>query len=222
MQTHLLLFDLDGTLVDTAPDLVGAANRQRALRGLEPLPLATLRPFASAGASGLVRAALGLRPEQPEFEAARLEFLSFYAAQIAAQSCLFDGMDAVLNTLEKSGCAWGIVTNKLARYTTPLVRALNLSTRAACIVSGDTAARPKPHPDSIAYALARTGHAAKHTVYVGDDLRDIQAGQAAGTRTIAVRYGYLGADVPIEAWGADHIINHPHELLPLVLEAVDG
>jgi phosphoglycolate phosphatase len=212
----LVLFDLDGTLADTAPDLAGAVNRMLMARGREPLPLAELRPVASHGARGLLGRAFDVVPADPEFEALRQEFFREYEGALCVESSLFPAMDAALAELEKRGVLWGIVTNKIARFTVPLVRALGLHERAACVVSGDTAARPKPDPAPLLHALATTMTTADAALYVGDDLRDIQAGRAAGIRTVAVSYGYLGDGPHYAQWGADHIVHSPSELLTLV------
>jgi N-acetyl-D-muramate 6-phosphate phosphatase len=212
----LVLFDLDGTVADTAPDLAGAANAMRIARGLPPLPYADLRPMASHGARGLIGRALGRTPAHPDFEDLRHEFLNRYEAALCVDSRLFDGIDALLRMLEGSGRRWGIVTNKAARFTDPLVRALDLHARAACVVSGDTTPHAKPHPAPLLHAAALAGQAAAQAVYVGDDLRDIEAGRAAGMTTIAVGYGYLGDGAPVHDWGADFLVESTHELAALV------
>jgi 2-phosphoglycolate phosphatase len=212
----LVLFDLDGTLADTAPDLAAAANRQRAERGLAPLALQQLRPFASHGARGLIGAALGRKPGDAEFGALREEFLRYYEQALCVHTSLFAGMDATLRALEDSGIAWGIVTNKFARFTVPLVAQLGLRERAACVVSGDTTAHAKPHPAPLHHAVELAGATSGAAIYVGDDLRDIQAGHAAQMATVVAAYGYLGADADFRNWGADHIIDAPQDLVPLV------
>jgi phosphoglycolate phosphatase len=212
----LVLFDLDGTLADTAPDLAGAVNRMLVARGRPALPLAELRPLASHGARGLIGRAFGLTPAEPDFEPLRQEFFREYESALCVESSLFPAMDDALQALEERGVRWGIVTNKIARFTDPLVRALGLWDRAAVVVSGDTAAKPKPDPAPLLHALAVTGALAPEALYVGDDLRDIQAGRAAGMRTVAVSYGYLGDGPHYEQWGADHIIHAPADLLPLL------
>ena len=214
---RLVLFDLDGTLADTAPDLAAAANRQRTERGLPALPYEALRPLASHGARGLIGRALGVGAEDASFAALRAEFLDFYEQALCVHTRLFDGMAEALAAIEAADLRWGIVTNKPARYTDPLVERLGLTQRAAVVVSGDTTAHAKPHPEPIEFALARCSVSAAQAVYVGDDLRDIEAGRAARTRTVAVRYGYLGQGLPIEDWGADSVIDHPGELLSLIL-----
>jgi N-acetyl-D-muramate 6-phosphate phosphatase len=212
----LVLFDLDGTLADTAPDLAATANAMRIARGFAALPYAELRPLASHGARGLLGRAFGVTPEQPAFEDLRQEFFRRYEAALCVQTRLFEGIDRLLRALEATDRRWGIVTNKIARFTDPLVRALELDRRAACVVSGDTTAHAKPHPAPLLHAAAAAGFVAGQSIYIGDDLRDVQAGRAAGMATIAVRYGYLGAAAPIENWGADHIADTPAALLELL------
>ena len=214
---ELVLFDLDGTLVDTAPDLAAAANRMRARRGLAPLPLDVLRPVASHGARGLLGAAFDVHPSAPDFAQWTDEFLNEYAQGLCVQSRLFEGMDEVLHTLQARSLRWGVVTNKVARFTQPLMHALGLHTRAACVVSGDTTPYAKPHPAPLLHALMLCQVSASAAIYVGDDERDIQAGRAAGLRTVGVRYGYLGSANPPEAWGADRWADTPAEVLELIL-----
>lgn len=213
---RLVLFDLDGTLADTAPDLAGAVNRMLAARGREPVALDALRPVASHGARGLLGRAFGVAPTDADYEALRQEFFREYEAALCEASSLFPAMDETLAALEDDGIRWGIVTNKIARFTEPLVRALGLAGRAACIVSGDTTAHAKPHPAPLLHALGLAGAAAGAAIYVGDDLRDVQAGKAAKVRTVAAAYGYLGNEAPVESWGADAVIRKPAELLELV------
>lgn len=212
---RLVLFDLDGTLADTAPDLAATANRMREVRGLVPLPYAELRPLASHGARGLIGRALGVGADDARFAELREEFFVTYERALCVHSRLFDGMAEVLALIEATG-RWGIVTNKMARFTLPLVEQLGLATRAACVVSGDTTPHAKPHPAPVLHALAACSELAANAIYVGDDLRDVQAGAAAGLKTVAVRYGYLGEGLPIEAWGADVVIDTPKDLLKLL------
>jgi 2-phosphoglycolate phosphatase len=214
--TQLVLFDLDGTLADTAPDLGGAVNRMLQSRGRPLLPLTALRPHASHGARGLIGRAFGLTPEDAGFEDLRQEFLREYEGALCRDSALFPAMADTLAALEARGVRWGIVTNKIERFTEPLVRALGLTARAACVVSGDTTPHAKPHPAPLLHALATADVAADAAFYVGDDLRDVQAGRAAGTRTVAAAYGYLGDALPLAQWGADHVIHSPADLLPLL------
>lgn len=206
-----ILFDLDGTLADTAPDLAAAVNRLREDRDLAPTPYEQLRPFASAGARGLIGAAFGLTPEDPDYEALRIAFLANYTAAIAVRSTLFEHVPHLLDELAVRGIAWGIVTNKAARFTDVLVPLIGLG-HAGCIVSGDTTAHPKPHPAPLFEAAQRLAIPAAACWYVGDDLRDIVAGRAAGMRTVAAAWGYCGHTEP-HAWQADVVLDAPVALL---------
>lgn len=212
----LVLFDLDGTLADTAPDLAAAANWLRAERGIEPLPLAELRPWASHGARGLVGRALGLKPGDPDYEDARVRFLDAYEAALCVHTRLFEGMDELLAQLDAIAVRYGVVTNKARRFTEPLISALDVGDRLACVVSGDTTPHAKPHPAPLLHALDRCCTDAARSIYVGDDLRDVQAGRAAAMRTVIAAYGYLGEHIDVSAWGGDHVIQAPGELLGLV------
>lgn len=217
--TRAVFFDLDGTLADTAPDLGSALNALRAEEGLAALPLAHLRPYTSQGVRGLLRAGMDTLPEHPAYADFAERVLTHYQRDICKHTTLFAGMPELLAQLEARGLLWGIITNKHARFTHPLVKALAIDTRACCVVSGDTAARPKPAPDPLLHACQLTRLAAADCIYVGDDRRDIEAGRAAGMRTIAVRWGYLGVGDPIESWGADHIIEEPAEVLDCLAPA---
>lgn len=212
-----VLFDLDGTLADTAPDLGGAANRLRQEADLPPLPLAALRPHTSQGVRGLLRESFAVAPGDPDYDRLAARFLELYAAQICVETRLFAGIGDLLTELEGAGIGWGIVTNKRTRYTTPVVAALGLAGRTPCVVSGDTTAAAKPSPLPILHACTLLACAPQRTLYVGDDIRDIAAGRAAGTRTAAVSYGYLGDGGPIDTWGADFIADHPEQLLGYIL-----
>lgn len=211
-----VLFDLDGTVIDSAPDLAGAANDMRVRRGLEPSPFEALRAMAGAGARGMIGVAFGVRPGEAGFEALRDEFLDAYTARMLRHTRVFEAMQSVLDALEGRGLPWGIVTNKVTRFTQPIVEGLGLAARAAVVVAGDTTPHAKPHPAPLLAAARALGLAAAECIYVGDDLRDVQAGQAAGMRTVAAGWGYLGQGEPIEAWGADALIAHPHELLKML------
>lgn len=215
--TRCVLFDLDGTLADTAPDLGAALNRVLEEEGLAPLPMSATRPVTSQGVRGLLRVGLGIGPDAPDYQTLAQRVLKHYAAGICQHTRLFDGMAAVLDALESQRVKWGIVTNKHARFTEPLVDALGLAQRAACVISGDSAAHPKPHPAPLIMACERANVPTEHSIYVGDDLRDIQAGKAAGMRTIAAAWGYLGDGDAIHDWGADHIASTPEALLDVVL-----
>jgi 2-phosphoglycolate phosphatase len=205
-----VLFDLDGTLVDSAPDLAGAMNRLRHQRGLPETPYEQLRPHASAGARGLIGAAFGLVPGDSEYESLRVAFLDHYAAAIAVDSRLFAGVDSLLQQLQNQDIAWGIVTNKAARFTDALVPQLALAS-AHCVISGDTTMHAKPHPAPLLEAAQRIGVAATDCWYVGDDLRDIIAGRAAGMTTVSVGWGYGDPQHPTP-WHADLHAESPLQL----------
>ncbi|MDQ8022771.1 MAG: HAD-IA family hydrolase [Moraxellaceae bacterium] len=208
-----VFFDLDGTLADTAPDLAGALNRVRAEDGKPAVPLEELRPYTSQGVRGLIGAAYGWTSDHADYPAIADRMLAHYAANICEQSRLFSGVPELLDALEERRLAWGIVTNKHARFTQPLVRALALDVRARSIVSGDTAALPKPAPDPLLHAARESGVAPTASLYIGDDPRDVEAARAAGMRSLAVTWGYHGAGLPPEEWGADGVVHHPREVL---------
>lgn len=211
--SRVVLFDLDGTLVDSAPDLAGAGNEMRLQRGLPALPYELLRPMVGSGARGMVGVALQVTPDNPDFPALRDEFLSRYEARLTRESRIFDAVVPVLAALDVASIRWGIVTNKIARYTQPVVQGLGLASRAAVVISGDSTPHAKPHPAPLLEAARRLGVSAGDCVYVGDDLRDVQAGRAAGMRTVAAAWGYLGLGEPISDWNADVVIESPGELL---------
>ena len=210
---HAVLFDLDGTLVDSALDLGGAGNDLRERRGLPPLPLEVFRPLTGTGARGMLRVALGTTPEDADFEALKDEYLAIYATRLTRLTRVFDAMAPVLDALDAAALPWGIVTNKHSRFAEPVVAGTGLATRSRVLVCGDTTARAKPFPDPLLEAARRLAVDPAHCLYVGDDLRDIQAGRAAGMGTAAAAWGYLGDGEPIEAWGADHLARTPAGLL---------
>ena len=214
---HAILFDLDGTLADTAPDLAAALNRLQTERGMVETPYEELRPFASSGARGLIGAGFKLSPCDAEYEALRISFLDHYAADIAVSSTLFAGVTELLERLTAHGLKWGIVTNKAARFTDVLVPLIGLG-NAQCIVSGDTTPHAKPHPAPLFEGAARLGVKPNECCYVGDDLRDIQAGQAAGMTTFAAEWGYCGT-AGARSWNADHLLAEPLDLLNYVSQA---
>lgn len=209
-----ILFDLDGTLADTAPDLAAAVNLMRNQRNMPSAPYLSLRPFASAGARGLLAAGFNITPEHSEYETMRIEFLNNYESAIAERSHLFKHVTALLEGINNLDLPWGIVTNKAARFTDPLIPLLGLQ-EAACIISGDTTAHAKPHPEPLLEAARRIQIKPQHCWYIGDDLRDIQAGQAAGMQTIAAAWGYCGTTEPT-LWKASAISDTPLELLELI------
>jgi 2-phosphoglycolate phosphatase len=208
-----LLFDLDGTLIDSAPDLAGSANDMRIARGMAPLPQAQFRPMVGAGARGMIGVAMGIAPGDAGFEALRDEFLDIYARRLLNETRVFEAVEPVLREIEAMQVPWGIVTNKAHRYTTPVVEGLGLQRRAAAIVSGDTTPYAKPHPEPLFEAARRIGIAAAACIYVGDDFRDVQAGRAAGMKTVVAAWGYLGQGEPVSTWGADVVVDAPHQLL---------
>ncbi|MEC5387988.1 HAD-IA family hydrolase [Uliginosibacterium sp. H3] len=212
-QVRCVLFDLDGTLVDTAPDLGAALNRTRVEDGLPALALAQLRPVTSQGVRGLLREGYGIGPDDVRYATLADRVLAHYTDNICVDSALFTDMPALLARLGVQGLSWGIVTNKHTRFTTPLVAALGLPQSPSCVVSGDTTPKAKPAPEPLLYAAAACGVTPGECVYLGDDERDIIAARAAGMASFAVRWGYIGTDKPIEDWGADHIIDHPLELM---------
>jgi len=210
-----VLFDLDGTLADTAPDLAAAVNRLRADQGLEPMPLAQLRPFASAGARGLVHAGFGVKPGDDEYDALREAFLEFYRERPCVDTRLFPGIAELLQEFARRAIPWGVVTNKATRFTDRIIATLKLA--PACVVCGDTTPHLKPHPAPMLLAAEQLALPAKDCVYLGDDLRDIQAARAAGMRAVAVDWGYHHPESGgPEAWNADAVIAHPRDLIGLL------
>ena len=213
---HGVFFDLDGTLADTAPDLVAATNQLLSARNLPLKPYEQLRPCASAGARGLIGGAFGIDTKHPDFIPLRDEFFANYEKALFVHSKLFEGMEHLLNQLESAQLPWGIVTNKSERFTNPLVDLMGLSQRSISTVSGDTTPHSKPHPEPILHAARIANLDPNKSLYVGDDIRDVIAGKAAGMKTVAAAYGYCGCEEPPEAWGADFIIHTPQELLQII------
>lgn len=211
-----VLFDLDGTLIDSAPDLGAAADKMRLDRGMPSLPAAMYRPLAGAGARGMLHIAFGIAPQDPTFESMREEFFANYERCMTHNTYAFDGVPALLRTLEQHGLAWGVVTNKSERFTNPLIQSMPLFAKAAVVVSGDTTPHAKPHPAPLLEAAKRLGVDPRSCIYVGDDERDIVAGRAAGMRTVAASYGYLGSQLDTAAWHADAEIKSPMALLQLL------
>lgn len=215
-----VLFDLDGTLADTAPDLGRATNLLLREEGHDEVALSALRPYTSQGVRGLLRAGFGISPEDAVYPRLAERFLEFYEANLCTDTRLFDGIPELLDGLEALNIGWGIVTNKRQRYTDPLVARLNLAHRTPCVVSGDTTAEAKPSPLPVLHACMLLGCRPERALYVGDDRRDIVAGKAAGCLTVAVSYGYLGDSGPLDSWGADLIVSHPDELAVFVASRV--
>ena len=211
-----MLFDLDGTFADTAPDLGRALNRLRAEHGLEPLPIGIIRAHASSGARGLLKAGFGLTPESEGYEALRDRFLDLYAENLCVDTRLFDGVPELLSKVEARDLPWGIVTNKAKRFTEPLLRSLAVGHRAACVVSGDSTPHIKPHPAPLQLAATLLSLAPAECVYVGDDLRDVQAARAAGMRFAAAGWGYLGDGADPRTWEADAVLADPRDMLKLL------
>jgi 2-phosphoglycolate phosphatase len=212
MPSRAVLFDFDGTLADTAPDLAAAVNRMRVEQGLEPLPIERLRPFASAGARGLVHAAFGIKPDDADYAALRETFLEYYAERVCEQTTLFPGIAELLAELQARAIAWGIVTNKATRFTERIVDALGL--KPDCVACGDTTPHLKPHPAPLLHAAHQIQVSPQNCFYLGDDLRDMKAAHAAGMRPIAVEWGYHHPESGGPgSWQAAAVIRHPMDLV---------
>jgi phosphoglycolate phosphatase len=207
-----VLFDLDGTLADTAPDMARTVNEMRTRRGLAPVAAEIVRPHVSKGARGMLMAAFEMTTDHPDFPAMREEFLDIYAGNLVVDSVLFPGVESMLGHLEAEGIAWGVVTNKFERFARPLLQQMGLAARAGVIVGGDTCARAKPFPEPLLYAAEKLRVRPAHTLYVGDDERDVQAARAAGMPVVVAAYGYLGDGLPPQQWKADAIVASAQEL----------
>ncbi|TRZ94372.1 MAG: HAD family hydrolase [Rhodocyclaceae bacterium] len=211
-----VLFDLDGTLADTAPDLGGALNQLLLEQGRSQLPMAKLRPHVSSGARGMIGAGLGITPADPAYPDLQQRFLAIYQDTLCVGTRLFEGMAEHLDELEARGIPWGVVTNKSQRFAIPLMEGLGLRQRSACMVCGDSAQRSKPHGHPMQLASAVIGIAATDCIYVGDDERDVISGRTAGMTTVIAAWGYLGGDKPLASWGADIVAASPKDILCLV------
>lgn len=211
-----VLFDLDGTLIDSAPDLGAAADAMRTARGLPSLPLQAYRHMAGAGARGMIHIAFGYGTDHPEYDALKQEFFGVYQACMTERTQPFDQVPETVAAIAAAGLPWGVVTNKAERFSLPLTRALPLFDGVGVVVSGDTTPHPKPHPAPLLEAARQLGLAPGDCLYVGDDERDIQAGRAAGMGTVAARYGYLGLRSEVADWGADAVIDTPGALLKIL------
>ena len=214
-----VLFDLDGTLIDSAPDLGAAADKMRTDRGLPSLPDALYRPLAGAGARGMLQVAFGIDPSHADYDAMREEFFHNYERAMTVRTYAFEGVAELIQTLQRQQRRWGVVTNKMARFTDPLAASMPLFGTAAVVISGDTTPHAKPHPEPLFEAARRLGLVPAHCLYVGDDERDIVAGRAAGMLTVAATYGYLGEKTAVHQWGADWQIESPLALLKILASA---
>jgi phosphoglycolate phosphatase len=208
-----VLFDLDGTLIDSAPGLAATTNLMLAQRARAPMPLAHLRPHAGSGARGMLVAAFGVGPADPRYDALRDEFYVHYAEHMLHDTRPFEAVECLLQALDDRGVPWGIVTNKALRFAEPTARALGLLPRAAALVAGDSTPHTKPHPEPLLEAARRLRCPPQACAYVGDDPRDVRAGRAAGMATVAASWGYLGVEAPVHEWGADAVLAAPGELL---------
>lgn len=217
-----VLFDLDGTLADTAPDLAGALNKVLEEEGRAPLPFVRIRPVVSHGSTGLLALGFGLAPGDTKFASLRERLLAHYAANICRDTRLFPGTDELLDALQARGICWGIVTNKPGFLTEPLLARLSLRHPPACVVSGDTTRNRKPHPEPMLHACALARAQPAEALYVGDAERDIQAGREAGMRTLVALYGYIGENEDPTKWGADGMIRTPAEILAWIDAARDA
>ena len=222
MRLEAVLFDMDGTLLDTAPDFVAVIQAMRAARDLPPVPEKTVRDVVSGGARAMVSCAFEIDPASDEFESLRLEFLDRYQDACAVHSALYDGMAEVLADIEAAGLKWGVVTNKPVRFAEPIMQQLNLAQRSAVLVCPDHVARSKPDPEPMVLACKQLNVAPEATLFIGDDQRDVESGRAAGSRTVAVTYGYIHPEDNPRSWGADAVIEHPSELRALLDPAVCG
>ncbi|HLQ01902.1 MAG TPA: HAD-IA family hydrolase [Burkholderiales bacterium] len=212
-----VLFDLDGTFADTAADLARALNHVRTEQGLAPLPPEVARPHTSSGARGLLKAGFGVTPESENYRALRERFLDFYEQELCVETRLFDGIPELLVKIRARKLPWGIVTNKGKRFTEPLLRHLAVDNLAACVVSGDSTPHIKPHPEPLLLAASLLKLPPADCIYIGDDLRDVQAARAAGMRFAAAGWGYLGDGADPSTWGADAVISHPREVMKLIV-----
>ena len=219
LKPKAVLFDLDGTLIDSAPDLGAAADKMRIDRGMTSLDYALYRPMAGSGARGMLHIAFGITEAHADYEAFKNEFLDNYQQAMTVKTTVFDGVDGMLTKLQQQGLMWGIVTNKHQRFTLPLSQHMDLFKTAGAVVSGDTTPHAKPHPAPLFEGARLLGLPPGDCWYVGDDERDIVAGKAAGMVTVAANYGYLGVETEVLNWGADFVIHHPMELADLLPKA---
>ncbi len=212
MRLRAVLFDMDGTLLDTAPDFIAVAQAMRMARGLAPVADRQIRDVVSGGARAMVLAAFDADPMSDEFETLRLEFLERYQEHCAIASHLYDGMEQLLADIEQANLLWGVVTNKPLRFAEPIMQQLNLAARSAVLICPDHVSKSKPDPEPMVLACSKLGLDPASVLFVGDDLRDIESGRAAGSKTAAVRYGYVHPEDNPDHWGADVVVDHPLEL----------
>ncbi|ANF26923.1 N-acetylmuramic acid 6-phosphate phosphatase MupP [Stutzerimonas stutzeri] len=212
MRLRAVLFDMDGTLLDTAPDFIAVAQAMRMARGLDRVPDQQVRDVVSGGARAMVLSAFDVDPLSDEFEILRLEFLERYQRHCAVESKLYEGMAELLSEIEQADLIWGVVTNKPVRFAEPIMQQLGLASRSAVLVCPDHVSQSKPDPEPMLLACSQLDLDPATVLFVGDDLRDIESGRAAGSRTAAVRYGYIHPDDDPDTWGADVVVNHPLEL----------
>lgn len=209
----LVLFDLDGTLVDSAPDLCASLNRIRRSENLAPLPYNVLREYAGSGARGLLKIGFDITDQDPHFPELKERFLSDYQNHCAEKVCCFDGIEQTLEEIEQAGWQWGVVTNKFSNFTVPIMKKLGLYDRACVIISGDETGKLKPHPDNMLVALNKMRALPQETPYVGDDIRDSKVAQTLGMPFAAATWGYLRQDFPIDEWHTHLVAHHPQELI---------
>ena len=220
MRLRAVLFDMDGTLLDSAPDFIAVARAMRLSRGLEPVPDQQIRDVVSGGARAMVLGAFDVDPLSEQFESLRLEFLDRYQDQCAIATHLYDGMAELLDDIEKAKLLWGVVTNKPLRFAEPIMHRLNLASRSAVLVCPDHVSKSKPDPEPMVLACSQLGLDPASVLFVGDDLRDIESGRAAGSKTAAVRYGYIHPDDNPDHWGADVVVDHPLQLRAILDRAL--
>lgn len=220
MRLRAVLFDMDGTLLDSAPDFIAVARAMRLARGLEPVPDQQIRDVVSGGARAMVLGAFDVDPLSEQFESLRLEFLDRYQDQCAIATHLYDGMAELLDDIEKAKLLWGVVTNKPLRFAEPIMQRLNLASRSAVLVCPDHVSKSKPDPEPMFLACSQLGLDPASVLFVGDDLRDIESGRAAGSKTAAVRYGYIHPDDNPDHWGADVVVDHPLQLRAILDRAL--
>ncbi|KTC41147.1 phosphoglycolate phosphatase [Pseudomonas putida] len=222
MRLRAVLFDMDGTLLDTAPDFIAICQAMRAARQLPPIDEQRVRDVISGGAKAMVQAAFDLSPQAPEFETLRLEFLERYQDGCAVHSHLYDGMAQLLADIEQARLIWGVVTNKPLRFAEPIMHQLGLAQRSAILICPDHVTRSKPDPEPLLLACSKLELDPASVLFVGDDLRDIESGRDAGTKTAAVRYGYIHPNDNPDHWGADVVVDHPSDLRRVLDQALCG